>query len=185
VEWSVPALSPTAAARLQELHLSGTQFQHPIVNIEALRGCTQLRKLSLQGGCRVSDLGPLAGCVHLEELSAGSYGSYISDLAPLVGCAKLKKLWIVGSQVLDLGPLRGCVDLQDLNISDTHVSSLAPLSACAHLKMVYMSGTSVTSVEPLMACSKLEELYIDGLAENPLGLAALVVALPQLRITRR
>jgi internalin A len=203
----MPALSPTAAAGLQELHLS-TRNYYPIVSIEAVRGYTQLRKLSLEH-CKLSDLGPLAGCVHLEELSTSGYDEVgnISDLTPLGGCAKLKKLWIAGSRVSDLAPLRGCVELQDLTIRSCSrlsslegleacrqlerldmfycrsVSSLAPLSACAHLKMVNMSlCSSVTSVEPLMACTQLEELVILRLAADPPGLAALKAALPQLRI---
>jgi Leucine-rich repeat (LRR) protein len=202
---SVPALSPTAAAGIQELHLY-SHYPYPILSIEALRGCAQLRMLSLER-CKVSDLGPLAGCVHLEELSTSvEVGSDFSDLAPLGGCVKLKKLWIAHSQMSDLAPLRGCVELKDISISNCYrlssleglqacrqlerlnmpycqlVTSLAPLSACAHLKMVNMRGTSVTSVEPLMACTQLEELRIAGLTRLPSGMASLKATLPQLLV---
>ncbi|KAG1680820.1 hypothetical protein FOA52_008153 [Chlamydomonas sp. UWO 241] len=94
-EWSILALSRTAAAGLQELHLSNI-IGCPVLDIEAIRGYAQLRTLSIEG-CNISDLGPLAGCVHLEVLeTCASYGSTdVSDIAPLGSCAKLKKLSIV------------------------------------------------------------------------------------------
>ncbi|KAG1673947.1 hypothetical protein FOA52_015702 [Chlamydomonas sp. UWO 241] len=157
-EWSAaPALSRTAAAGLQELHLADPYcHDRPVSGIKTLRDCSQLRKLSLHG-CNISSLGPLAGCVHLE-LSTWGDGVF-SDLAPLRGCSQQKKLWIPGSQVSDLAPLRGCVKLQDLKIRMCGVSSLEGLQACSQLKHVYMfSCDRVISLAPLSACVQLESL---------------------------
>ncbi|KAG1671679.1 hypothetical protein FOA52_007470 [Chlamydomonas sp. UWO 241] len=71
-EWSVPALSQTAAAGLQELHFSNSYNPIPNLSIETVRGYSQLRKLSLFG-CNISDLEDLriyglAG--HLPGLAA-------------------------------------------------------------------------------------------------------------------
>jgi hypothetical protein len=80
----------------------------PVISAAPL-GCLK----ALVTGSKLSDLGPLAGCVHLEELSTCCRGGCtdISDLSPLGGCAKLKRLSIVRSKVLDLAPLRGCVEI--------------------------------------------------------------------------
>ncbi|KAG1670157.1 hypothetical protein FOA52_000869 [Chlamydomonas sp. UWO 241] len=97
-EWSVPALSRTATAGLEELCFNARMFPRSstlLILEEAVRGCSQLCTLSLSG-CRVLDLSALAGCVHLEKLSAfgfiGCFSSDISDLASLGGCAKLEEL---------------------------------------------------------------------------------------------
>jgi hypothetical protein len=133
-----------AAAGIQELQLTN----HCTYPIEAVCGCAQLRKLSLNR-CTVSDLSPLAGCVHLEDLYCDARrtpgygeGSCISDLAPLGGCVKLKKLWIANTQVSDLAPLRGCVE------------PLEGLQACSDLKHLIMFRCgSVSSLAPLSACA--------------------------------
>ncbi|KAG1678370.1 hypothetical protein FOA52_015136 [Chlamydomonas sp. UWO 241] len=59
---SAAVISAAPLSKLKALVLERT------LTLEALRGCSQLRKLSLKG-CYVSDLGPLAGCDQLEELS--------------------------------------------------------------------------------------------------------------------
>ncbi|KAG1666512.1 hypothetical protein FOA52_014409 [Chlamydomonas sp. UWO 241] len=167
VEWSVPAISRAAAAGLHELHVSSSCVAsgRPVLSIEAVRGCAQLRKLSLKG-CKVS-LAPLAGCVHLQELSIAASRNGSSDfsdlVAPLDGCAKLKKLMIAGSQVTSLAPLRGCSELQDLNISKcAQLVRLDGLEACSKLERLDMSHLSVSSLEPLSACRQLQDLNISS-----------------------
>jgi Leucine-rich repeat (LRR) protein len=210
---SICTHAPLQVARNGACRRSAPQHTHThsvnynlssIISIEAVRGCMQLRKLSLDGST-ASDLGPLAGCAHLEELSM-HFGSCISDLAPLGGCVKLTKLWIVGSQISDLAPLRGCVNLKTLWVSSSQVSDLAPLRGCVNLKMLRISSSQASdlaplrgcvelqdldisycsrllSIEGLEACTQLKQLDMNGLAEHLPGLAALRATLPQLRIT--
>ncbi|KAG1678365.1 hypothetical protein FOA52_015131 [Chlamydomonas sp. UWO 241] len=159
-EWSMLALSRTAAAGLQELHVStSSHFQYSTLSIEAVRGCAELRKLSVKG-CYVSDLGPLADCDHLEDLSTCEHmGSNVSDLAPLGGCAKLKKLSIAGSEFSDLAPLRGCVELLYLNVGACgRLVSLKGLQGCSKLECLDMACLTVSSLEPLSGCGQLKRL---------------------------
>ncbi|KAG1679842.1 hypothetical protein FOA52_012755 [Chlamydomonas sp. UWO 241] len=169
-EWIVSALSHTAAAGLERLHLVG-QYPHPIVSIESVRDCTQLRKLSLKA-CKARTLGPLAGCVHLEELAASEVMG--RDITPVGSCAKLKKLALWGDEVSDLTPLQGCVELQDLNISRcTQLVSLQGLEALSKLQCLYMYGCErVSSLEVLPACSELKHLNI-GLCVSVANLSPL------------
>ncbi|KAG1667520.1 hypothetical protein FOA52_013710 [Chlamydomonas sp. UWO 241] len=160
-ECSVPALSHTAAAGLQELQVTSSHYQNLILSIEAVRSCARLRTPVVKD-CTVSNLSALAGCAHLEELATVSWHGNISDLAPLGGCAKLKKLWIPDSQVPDLAPLHNCVDLRDINIGGcVCLVSLEGLQAFSKLERLIMSYLSVTSLEPLSACGQLRTLDIN------------------------
>ncbi|KAG1662913.1 hypothetical protein FOA52_009696 [Chlamydomonas sp. UWO 241] len=166
-KWSVPALSLTASAGLEELCFNAHIFPRSSTLLslkEAVRGCSQLCTLSLKG-CRVLDLSALADCVHLEKLSAfgfiGCFSSFISDLAPLGGCAKLKDLSVVYSLVSDLAPLGSCVELQDLSIGGCpRLESLEGLQACRELERLGMNSLPVSSLEPLSACAQLKDLNI-------------------------
>jgi hypothetical protein len=159
-EWSVPELSRTAAAGLQALRMCALNDSRPKLSIEAVRGCAQLRNLSLRG-CQVVDLTPLQGCSELQILNI-SRGYELKSLEGLQACGKLERL-----------------DLSDCS----SVSSIEPLSACLRLKTVNMYAcTSVTSVAPLLACAELEWLDVAGCPLPRSELEALQAALPRLVI---
>ncbi|KAG1670181.1 hypothetical protein FOA52_000893 [Chlamydomonas sp. UWO 241] len=183
-EWSVPALSDTAAAGLEELRMTNCGNGIPDDSLRAVRSYTQLRTLVIEG-CHVSDLGPLAGYVHLEELFIGgiqtfSLDNIISDLSPLGGCSKLRKLWIGGTQVWSLGEpegLQACSQLERLTAGgDEHSAdtiSAAPLSKLKVLTFVVTGGGEEEEEEwsaPALsqtAAAGLEELRITSRDVHP------------------
>jgi Leucine-rich repeat (LRR) protein len=122
-----------------------------------------------------TSLGPLAGCVHLEELPTGGEEacSNFSNHTPLSGCAKLTRLLILSSQVSDLAPLRGCVKLQHLDVGDCdRLVSLEGLQACSQMERLNMSYLTVSSLGPLSACGQQKDLDI-GLCKSVSSLAPL------------
>jgi hypothetical protein len=124
--------------------------------LRTVRGCTQLRTLSLVSS-KVVDLTPLQGCAELQSLNISN-------------CTELKSL----------EGLQACGKLKDACVL---VTTLSPLSSCLRLKKVSMRYLHrVHSVAPLLACAELERLSIYGCQLPSSELAALKAALPRLVI---
>ncbi|KAG1674823.1 hypothetical protein FOA52_015210 [Chlamydomonas sp. UWO 241] len=146
---SMPALSPTAAAGLTELHLIDDSNLGEYLSIAALSSCTQLQRLSIVR-TSMDDLHPLASCAQLRSLSflgvslgGGGYfglGTYTA-LTPLTQLAQLRKLLIEDGIVPDLAPLAGCPRLSKLSLRNC---------------------SCITSVTQLLGVTQLQELNVMG-----------------------
>ncbi|KAG1664612.1 hypothetical protein FOA52_004487 [Chlamydomonas sp. UWO 241] len=120
-EWSVAALSSTAAAGLVELHMRSTHHMlRPCLSIGAVASFSRLTKPSLEGST-IPDLLPLRQLGQLVELSIE--GSRFADLSPVGDCTQIRKLSLRGSKwpVLDLTQLRDLAQLRELNIHRHHI----------------------------------------------------------------
>jgi len=99
-----------------------------ITDLVFLHGLTSLKTLVLRAP-KLTDLGPLASCVGLEELTITGLcleGSHVIDLSPLGGLRRLKTIDFDGSKaVQDIRPLAQVASLTELNIKDTRVSDWA------------------------------------------------------------
>ncbi|MCE9610570.1 MAG: hypothetical protein K8R23_10290 [Chthoniobacter sp.] len=151
-------------------------------NVDALRGLTRLRTLSLtdsevkdltpladlaqlQGlylfGCTgVADLAPLASLTQLQVIDL-RYCNAVADLAPLASLTKLQQLDLGGcTGVTDLAPLTGLTQLQRLHLGGcTGVADLAPLAGLAQLHTLSLFAcTGVADLAPLASLAQLGEL---------------------------
>jgi Leucine-rich repeat (LRR) protein len=68
---------------------------------------------------------PLAGLVHLEQLSL--WENRIEDVAPLHDLVHLERLWLDRNPIRDISALRGMTRLRVVGLSETAVVDLAPL----------------------------------------------------------
>jgi Leucine-rich repeat (LRR) protein len=172
--WSMPALSSTAAAGLQELHLINANCRHHILDLQAVGSCINLTKLEIEDTFISSDdtaLGALAPLTQLVELVLKV--GQVWDLAPLRGCVQLKKLWVFLEDVTDLTQLQGLDLLTDLDISYTDypykdgrvlLTGLLSLEGlrCSQLHRFSMRHASVSTLAPLSAALSLEVLDISS-----------------------
>ena len=108
----------------------------------------------------LTDLTPLAGLPHLEELNITRTG--VSDLAPLAQLPNLNWLTMHVTPVSDFTPLAQVLSLEVLLSSYTQVSDLAPLAALPHLYMLEISGNPVHDLTPLAGLTQLSRLSIEG-----------------------
>ncbi|KAG1666406.1 hypothetical protein FOA52_006515 [Chlamydomonas sp. UWO 241] len=151
-----------------------------LTSVFPLAACGSLARLTLDR-CSVTEV-PLASCRALHELSIGHWHG--ADLHGL-RCPRLRKLSLFHSQLESLEGLEPCVELVELELRDVpNVTSLAPLSGLPQLRRVKVAQAyGVSSLEPLLKCAQLEALAVSAHCDSP-GQAALLDALPRLRITR-
>ncbi|MCE9610054.1 MAG: hypothetical protein K8R23_07575 [Chthoniobacter sp.] len=122
--------------------------------VDALRGLTRLRNLSLSGS-DVKGLAPLAGVARLKQLWLHDCTG-VADLTPLASLAQLQVLYLNGSPgVADLTPLAGLAQLQALYfIRCPGVTDLTPLAGLAHLHTLDLAGCSGLSAEAVAVFKK-------------------------------
>lgn len=123
-----------------------------------LAGMTGLRAVVLASSTIV-DLSPLAGLVHLEELSI-ERTQKIQDLLPLARLTALKSLNVDDSLVSDLRPLAGLPALESLSIGETRVTSLAPLAKVRTLKFLEARGAPIADLGPVAKLPALAQIQI-------------------------
>ncbi len=95
----------------------------PARSVPSLSFCRQLIPVnarSVSCDAAVTDLAPLVGLTHLEELVIHS--SVLEDLTPLAGLTRLRLLEVPHSRVRDIAPLLRLPRLERVNLSGTEVS---------------------------------------------------------------
>lgn len=120
-------------------------------------GMDWLVTLDLEG-TRVSDLGPIAPLVRLENLDLR--GTPVSDLSPVAEMRDLRHLAIESTEVTDLSPLSGLTRLRELWLDGTPVEDLTPLQGCTALRHLNLRGTRVRDLTPLAKLPRLDFLDI-------------------------
>ncbi len=73
------------------------------------------------------DISPLAGLIHLEELSLERNG--ISDITPLESLKNLRVLHLTRNHIEDFSPLTGLTNLETLWINNNPATDFSPLAA--------------------------------------------------------
>lgn len=122
---------------------------------------SQLRTLVSDGLVGMIDLGWLAGCFQLRELSirdcATADNFYVLARLPV-----LERVDLSGSGVDDLGWLKGCAStLQNLTLSNAEFASdLRPIGHLCRLRRLFLSDNSTDDIMWITQCAELEELYL-------------------------
>ena len=148
---------------LQVLVVDSKNFQ----SLDGIEKVSQLRKLSVNAGKRLEDLGPLRQLQFLEELVLQN--CRLADLAPLGGLLRLQvldiresevenlrrlaslrsleKLWLPANRVVDLEPLRNLSKLKSLLLMDNPIKVLEPLHGLESLELLDVRRTEVSASE--------------------------------------
>jgi Leucine-rich repeat (LRR) protein len=141
---------------LEELSMRLTSLQG-LAGVEHGRA---LRKLGVgpSDARGFSDLTPLAGLFHLEELDLDGL-THVADVSPLRGLTGLRMLRIGESAVRDLTPLSGLTALERLDLSDTPVETLEALAGLPQLAHLWLARcAALRSIRPLAACPALQSV---------------------------
>lgn len=154
--------------------------QMDITNLDGLQECLNLDHANLWDN-GISDLQPVAGLVHLIELTvnmnsisdisavAGLVDLYafrcgdnlVTDISAVAGLDSLKVLWIEGNTGLtDLWPLAGLTGLTELRMSRTGVHDFLPLAGMTAMRIFMASFTIPATTAPLASMTELEELIM-------------------------
>ena len=172
------------ATNLKSLWLDGEQVGNRFVNSNS-----------------VSDLSPLVGLIHLEELDLwvnsvsdisalasltnlthlGLVGNNISDISVLAELTNLESLFLDGNPISDLSPLRGLTQLTQLGIDSISVSDFSPLAGLTSLRWMRLVGNNISDLSPLIANTGLgegDEIYMQG---NPLSYQSIHTHIPTLQ----
>jgi Leucine-rich repeat (LRR) protein len=120
------------------------------------------------------DLGPLAACTDLQELTLEHNLLSKIDLTPLASCTSLQALLLPYNSLsrIDLTPLAACTDLRLLYLSDNGLSTIK-FAACASLQKLYLQHNELHTIDltPLAACTSLQELHLQGSQIQTIDLA--------------
>ena len=209
IRLGVASSTPIFSAELVKLtHLTARNAN--ISNLTGLEHATNLKSLWLDGeqvGNRfvnsnsVSDLSPLAGLIHLEELDLwvnsvsdistlanltnlthlGLVGNNISDVSALAGLTNLESLFLDDNPISNLSPLRGLTQLTQLGIDSISVSDFSPLAELTGLRWIRLAWNNISDLSPLVANTGLgngDEIYVRG---NPLSFLSIHTHIPILR----
>lgn len=124
---------------------------------------------------KVTDLKPLAGFTHLEELTLA--WNAVSDLSPLVSLQRLKRLNLWHNGVTNLAPLAELHALETLYLSQNRISDLRPLGALKQLTELTLAENALEDLKPLFTLHALRYLNI---AANNLTSIEGIAGLPRL-----
>lgn len=148
--------SALAAAR----NLRDLTIEAPIDDIGPFARLTQVDNLKLDG-TRVTDLSPLAGAVHLGDLSICD--GPLENLGPLAGL-RLRRLFLYRTRVRDLAPLAGMATLQVLGLAGCPVRDLSVVTTPPELHFVNLRNTGVTDLGDLP--ERAPEVTFEGVGEQ-------------------
>ena len=156
------------ATNLKSLRLGGEQVGNRFVNsssvsdLSPLVGLIHLEDLDLWSNL-VSDLSPLAGLTNLKHL--GFVSNNISDLSVLAGLTNLGSLFLDGNPISDISPLAGLTQLTKLGIDSISVSDLSPLAGLTSLTWMRVGWNNTSDLSPLVANTGLaggDEVDVQG-----------------------
>lgn len=134
----------------------------------ALSGYTGLQKLFAYDS-NVSDLTPLAGCIHLETVELSD--SRITDIDPLVDKPALKSVSITGTSVTHISRLSWLPKLEHLRADKTAVADIAGWNPDSTILFLSLQDTKVSDLSPL-AGTRIQSLNIAGTPVSDLSFIA-------------
>ena len=174
-------------SQLSSLKISGTMsdIAHPrIVDLCPLSSCKLLTQVDLSE-CHylLSDLGPLAECVHIKSLHL-SYLTSVSDLSPLSSLVDLTTLRMGSLRLQHIDALAACSRLTNLTLATFDRNPpLTPLASCQQLRSLCICSSCIgADLLPLMQCALLTELSLVGC--DRLSDVTSLQNLPELRVLR-
>lgn len=155
---TVNSLAPLSAlANLQELDLTGSQFQASDLSVVAQ--LPSLQKLTLSG-CGISTIADLEGANGLTYLDLSN--NTVRNLDPLDGMTGLTELYLQNNAVKDLSHVGALPELTHLNISYNAVSSLEPLTGCPKLTWLEAGHNQLTNLDGVDSLTQLTHLGVDA-----------------------
>ena len=172
------------ATNLKSLWLDGEQVGNRFVNsnsvsdLSPLVGLTHLEELNLWVNS-VSDISALASLTNLTYL--GLVGNNISDMSALAELTNLESLFLDGNPISDLSPLAGLTKLTRLGLDNISVSDFSPLAGLTSLRWMRLVGNNISDISPLIANTGLgegDEVYVQ---ENPLSYQSIHTHIPALQ----
>ena len=172
------------ATNLKSLSLGGEQVGNRFVNsssvsdLSPLVGLIHLEELDLWSNS-VSDLSPLAGLINLKHL--GFVGNNISDLSVLVGLTNLESLFLDDNPISDLSSLAGLTKLTRLGLNNISVSDFSPLTELTSLRWMRLRWNNISDLSPLVANTGLESGDEINLKGNPLSYQSIHTHIPTLQ----
>ena len=140
--------------RIDDAKPSGPKWLAPLMGIDCFQEVSRVNLHNMQ----VSDVTPLAGLIHLEQLALS--GSQFSDLTPLAELKNLEWLELDGTQVSDLTHLAKLTRLEMLDLTNTQVRDLTPLAKLTSLDTLWLNSTQVRDLTPLAELKNLEWLSL-------------------------
>ena len=149
-----------------------THIFAPNANISDLTGlerATNLISLRLEGAyvgnrfvnsSSVSDLSPLAGLTHLEELDL--WVTSVSDISPLAGLTNLKNLGLVGNNISDVSVLARLINLESLLIDDNPISDISAVAGLTNLTHLGLDGNAISDISTLAGLTNLRWMRLNN-----------------------
>jgi len=135
-----------------------------ISNLTGMESVLDLTYLNLHGNS-VSDVGPLAGLIGLQDLRLGydaGAGNSVSNLTPLAGLTNMTELWLHDIDVADLSPLTGMGKVWNLQLAGNSICDVEPLGVMTNLIMLHLGDNQITNAAPLGSLTRLGGLGLIG-----------------------
>ena len=152
-----------ACSRLSSLKISLGGARPLAIDLSPLSSCTLLTDVDVRGryGCPLSDLGPLAACVHIKSLHLSDKTDVV-DLSPLSSLVELTSLRLGSRYLQRIDALAACTRLAELRlIAFSFKSPLVPLACCPQLRSMCLSSSCTgADLLPLAHCPHLTELTL-------------------------
>ena len=156
---------------LETLEIHDTQLTDR--DLIAIEGMASLKRLSLNGNCRMTDasLEFLAGMKSLEDLDLSSSAIRGTGLGWLKGLKNLKKLDLSGTKLGDaqMAHVAGLANLEELNLNATNITpnSLGQLSRLTKLKRLTLLDTRIREADTVALKKSLPKLTIKLSSTRP------------------
>ena len=140
-----------------------------ISDLTGLEHATHLKSLWLDGeevGNRflnsnsVSDLSPLVGLIHLEELDL--WENSVSDISTLAGLTNLTHLGLVGNNISDVSVLAGLTSLESLFLDGNSVSNLSSVTGLTNLTHLGLDGNTISDISTLADWTNLTWMRLNN-----------------------
>ena len=159
-----PISSCSQLTRLKVRSFFPTRRGLQAIDLRPLSSCKLLTDVDLHGcRCSLSDLSPLAACVHIKSLCFSS-ATRICDVSPLSSLVQLTYLHLGSPNLRQMDALAACTRLTTLKLITYYENPpLTPLASCQRLRSLYLRsfGWNGDDLLPLAKCSSLEELTLE------------------------
>jgi len=159
--------------------------RNPIQSISAISTLTALRSVHFQD-TRVSDIGPLADLVNLEDLvlydnTYPNAEDKVFDLSPLSNLTNLGSIIIGNNRISDLSPLANLHGLYVIQVNGNFVSDISPLEGLTNLGLVVLNSNLISDVGALVSNPGIGAGDLVHLVGNLLTSEAIEIQVPALK----
>ena len=135
-----------------------------IVDITGLEFATNLKALNL-GKNHITDLRPLANLTNLLTLyiwdvsKQGTDSATSLDISPLAGLIHLEELSLERNGISDITPLESLKNLRVLHLTRNHIEDFSPLTGLTNLETLWINNNPATDFSPLAALNLTDLRY--------------------------